>query len=391
MNARSLIRIAGLACVTACSNGTEPLVRRGNWADLAFGPSVVEWVTVDSGGGSTMVPALDENHLYGLRGSGLITTSGQLTAIDRQSGRVVWTRDNVVARSVAIAGDAIGAIGGGLFVVQRSSGSFRFGFTYPGTSLWGNVVSDGVRFFISTQTGRAVAVNGSSGAIVWDRDLTEGTQARGYGVTLAGDVVVATLKHFGPAGPATDTSFVAALDRLSGVVLWRVVVHPDSVYQSDIIEPAVVSGSTVIVRTRTHDILALDLATGVQRWKFDAAYGQPASGGDGSAACDERVFVGTGDLGVVALDASSGSEVWKRSELDVGSIRQIRCSYGTVMVLDWSKSLLILDAATGQELARYPIKGLMFYDEDFWIASATRDERSIYVATTFGIARIKAP
>lgn len=352
------------------------------WADSAFGKDAVEWVVDDTAGAWTMEPELDEIHVY------FESDAGHLVALDRTSGALKWKGDIIAAQNAAIAGEFVAAIWGGLEVFHRSTGQQRYRFVYPNTSLNSNVESSGGRFHMLTHHGRAVAIDAADGSIEWDTNLAGGSGTGGFGVAVAGEMIIATLKHFQTSPEGADTGIVAALSASIGAVRWRVTINPDSFQHAGIVRPAVLSGSNVIVKTQGHDVFAFDIATGERRWKFDADYGSPTMGSDGLSACNGRVILATGDLGLVALDAATGAIQWKVPDLEQGSLRSIRCSHGTVLVLG---SMLVLDAATGRRLATYPIVDPGAFDAPFWITGATRDESSLYIATTRGYAKVAAP
>lgn len=379
------IALAAALLSAACREDapTTPPVA-ATWADSAFGHDAVDWVTDDTSGGWTMTPELDETHVYFER------DGSELIALDRATGASKWSGSIIAAENAAVSGDVVGAIWGGLEVFHRTTGAPRYTFIYPGPSLSGNVATSAGRFHMMTHDGRAVAIDAADGSIEWDTDLAGGPGTIGFGVTVAGDAIIAVLKHFRQLGaPAdVDTGIVAALDATTGAVRWRVAIDPDSVNSSAVVNPAVISGNNVIVTTQGHDVIAFDLATGARRWKVDAAFGSPTVGSSGLTSCDGRVIVATGDLGVVSLNAATGVVQWKRGDLEQGSLRHLRCSHGTVLVLG---SMLVLDASTGATEAAYPILDPSSFERLFWITNATRDAEWIYVATTRGYARFRAP
>jgi outer membrane protein assembly factor BamB len=258
---------------------------------------------------------------------------------------------------------------------------------YPGTSLSGNVVSSEGRFYFQTHSGRVVAVDAASGAVRWDTNLAGNALTTGFGLTLAGETLIATLKYLRASATGRDTGIVAALDAATGAVRWRVVIDPDSVTESGVVHPAVVWGNNVIVVTFSHEVFSFDLTTGAVRWRFDAAYGEPRVGNGGLAGCDGRVIVPTGDLGLVALDAATGAVLWKLPDIKEGSLSWVYCSHGTVL----AGRLRVFAALSGASLARYPYVSAYELDPGFWITNVTRDAESIYFATTHGFAKIRSP
>ncbi|HLR95450.1 MAG TPA: PQQ-binding-like beta-propeller repeat protein, partial [Jiangellaceae bacterium] len=178
-----------------------------------------------------------------------------------------------------------------------------------------------------------------------------------------GDVTVAwTVPHAGSIrGALAQTGDQVVMTTTEGVVeaylptgsaarsQWRTEVGP--VYRGSVVTPA---GEHLLVPSANHQLYALDVATGAQRWSADleapvmseVAFGQ-VDGQDrafvaagtrlfcldldgavrwafdlggvfrGTAACDgERVYAGSADGRAYALDARSGSEQWSRHLTD---------------------------------------------------------------------------
>ena len=353
-----------------------------SWADSAFGVDAVDWVNEEVGGGETMIPALDETRVY-------FGQSGSLLALDRTTGILRWKAPIIFARNAAITDGAIGAVWGGLPVFDRSNGALKYTYRYPDEmSLSSNIATDGERYFVLTWHGRAVALDAGSGAVLWDTNLAGGPGTSGFGVEVVNGTVVATLRHLRTSPAGADTGIVAALDATTGVIRWRVVIDPKTWNESSVFEPAVHWNGIVVVTTRLHDIIAYDILTGAVRWDFDAAYGDPLMVSRGLAVCDGRIIAATGDLGIVAIDAMTGAVLWKIPDVGAGSLRGLECSHGTVLV---SSIPAVRDVATGDLLSSYPIQEFFGTMPNVWVANATRDSDWLYVSTSRGFARVRAP
>lgn len=193
------------------------------------------------------------------------------------------------------------------------------------------------------------------------------------------------LKYFSMSA-APDSGIVAVLDRATGAVRWRTALQAGA--NAGIVVPPVIVGDVVVVVTQGHDVRAFDLRTGAPRWQADVSFAAQEWASDGLAACEGLVIVPTGELGLAALDAATGALRWRRGNLEEGSLRSVQCAHGTVMTL--GAGLRIFDARTGEPRAAYP-RGPAVADPGFWIAAATRDEAFLYVATTVGYAKVRAP
>ena len=371
-----------LAAMACSDQPTEPRDRTGptTLADSIFGIGRTQWFTTDEGGAWLMVPALDEGRVYFER------DAGELIALDRTTGALLWHSPFITANNAVIAGNFVGAPWGSLPIFDRVTGQETNHFLYGPTSLSGNAVSDGTNFYVGTHNGHVLGINASTGASVFDTDVGLG-HAIAHGTTVSGNLVAVTLAQAGPFLDA-DSGFVAVVHRNGGALRWRVTL-PDTLVNPGITEPPLIVGGLVIVRTWGHAVYALDLFSGAISWSADMSFGQPRTANGGFAACDGHVIVPGGDLGLSSINVTNGSTTWHRSDLGEGSLFNVQCLNGTVIAR--SGRLRILDAATGADLARYPIIEPFDDVREFFIASATRDETSLYIGTTYGFAKVKAP
>ena len=68
-----------------------------------------------------------------------------------------------------------------------------------------------------------------------------------------------------------------------------------------------ISDGLVVVGARDRNVYALDLATGVRRWKFETRGDVDAS----PQISDGRVYVGSKDKRLYVLDLKSGKKIWE--------------------------------------------------------------------------------
>jgi outer membrane protein assembly factor BamB len=383
--------VYALSCAVALVGGcVDRLTGPSSTAEGVFGRGKVIWFTPDDIGAWTMHPLVDGPRVYfsrdlSLSRSGEVVEPSQLRALDRETGAVLWSDPIISANNAAVAGGVVGAVWGSLQMFDRVTGTPTHVFRYESTSLSGNVVSDGTRFYVGSHNGHVLAVSATSGNVEWDRNLAGSPSTATFGLTLDGDVLAVTLKHFRQtAGSARDSGIVAVIDRSTGAQRWRAVVDATG-ENAGIVEAPMITGGLVVVVTQGHDVVALDLETGAVRWRQSTAFTATPYGSGGLTACDGMVIVPTGDLGLVALDAATGAQRWRVGDLESGSLYSLECSYGTVLAR--GSNMRVVDARTGAVRARYPRSDL----SDVYIASATRDETSLYIGTSVGYARVAAP
>lgn len=103
-----------------------------------------------------------------------------------------------------------------------------------------------------------------------------------------------------------------------------------------------VGGDTIVFGSADGLLRAID-PFGIERWRFDA--GSAIYGGalvDGG-----RVYVGTADGDVVAVDAASGAELWRSDAPDYAIERAPAAGGGAIFAGSWDQNAYAFDAATG--------------------------------------------
>lgn len=262
--------------------------------------------------------------------------------------------------------------------------------------------------------------------VVWDREVGAGGPVAGVAATS--DIVAVVTRHG-----------VLALDAIAGAVLWErgrspgpsgvpaiannLVIHArasglssqlvargarsgDIVWQATLGSAApggpTVAEETAFVGTTGGEVVALDLATGEERWRFEtlgrvagapavaegivvvAAYQassgrstiyavDAASGGEegplwqyspgavgppsAPSVSEGRVYVGTSDLNVRAIDLEDGKEIWAARSRDGFGPRQVPAAGEALIVADRTHAYR-LDAEKGTEAWAYLLADL---------------------------------
>jgi len=98
-----------------------------------------------------------------------------------------------------------------------------------------------------------------------------------------------------------------------------------------------------------HELLALDVRTGRERWRFAALADTQIS--YAPTATDATVFVGPGDGRLYALDAASGRPRWTLEGLaDWQYLRQLHLAGNLLVAGSYKEKLHGIDSATGKQL-----------------------------------------
>lgn len=144
--------------------------------------------------------------------------------------------------------------------------------------------------------------------------------------------------------------------------VWRFRIDPDD---GRVQAPPIVNADTMFVTT-AEQVVALDAATGVLLWRYvrrpPADMQRPHSTNRGVALYDDKVYVGTLDARVAALEATTGRVVWERTVADYRRSYYITMAplvVGGKVLVGTSGgehgirgAIVALDAVTGDEIWR---------------------------------------
>ncbi|WP_081962762.1 PQQ-like beta-propeller repeat protein [Paracoccus sanguinis] len=207
----------------------------------------------------------------------------------------------------------------------------------PDSASGGGIAYEGGRVYVTTGFGELVALDAASGAVIW-RQRVE-APVGGAPTVQNGTVYVVARNATGWAVRAAD-----------GKVLWTVsgIAGPSGV--TGVSAPAV-DGDLVVFPFASGQLLAVDTATGLERWS-----GQVAGTRRGRAIAFIRdltgdpviagnvVLAGSSSGRINAFDRTTGVELW--SEKD-GANSPVLLAGGSVFAVNDQAQLVRLDAATG--------------------------------------------
>lgn len=261
---------------------------------------------------TAVAPVVRDSTVYAAYSDGLVV------AHDARNGRVRWTQRlsaPVRGERLLLADSILVVPETQLFGLDVRTGAvrWRYGGATGTTGISAPALS-GDTLFVSDRGGNASAINVRTGQQFWATDVA----LVPFSPTLANDLVL-----FGGRRAINNVladGDLVALDRDTGTERWRFHLASDSIdpYRGGATNSGLVIGDRVIVGSESAVVYGLDLQTGVEVWRFDG--GEP--GNDawtyapieyGGAAVLLRI---NGVL--VALDPSTGSQVWSR-DLTEGS------------------------------------------------------------------------
>ena len=254
--------------------------------------------TVDAPGAS---PAIEPT----VHGDTLLVPVGKaLYAIHLPDGKVLWQvqTGGLSLQPAVVAGDTVlilaeqPADGGTskhntLFAIDLVSGAIRWQQSASGFSTVGGVMADAARgvAYISTPP---MAFDLHTGQRLWAADHTQSTG--GIALSAQGETL-----YVGLYDPLTDGGSIAALNTADGSRRWQISLGKDVLATLDAPHPR---GEDVIVPLLSGKVIALDAASGAQRWTYQPA--QPRFGNVN--LLNGRVWLALQNGELLALDAMTG-------------------------------------------------------------------------------------
>jgi outer membrane protein assembly factor BamB len=181
-------------------------------------------------------------------------------------------------------------------------------------------------------------------------------------VKTGGPIVASPVLADGVVYIGSLDGYLYALNEQDGKEKWKIRSR------MPIASSAAVSGDTVYFVSSSGGLNAIDAATGKLKWtfatetehRFEAKnlHGLLSAGEtipdawdtyiSSPAVFNGKVYFGSGDGNVYAVDAQSGSLAWKFATKDVVHASPA-IAYNTVFIGSWDSNLYALDAETGQE------------------------------------------
>jgi outer membrane protein assembly factor BamB len=276
----------------------------------------------------------------------LLVTDGTVISLDIATGVRRW------AAHLGVDAHGSPAVSGDLLLVGADDGAHALAIN-TGEPRWAQPALGAVRgapalsgdlAVFASAGGQAVGLDAATGKVRWNVPLGAPT-----------DTSVAAADSTAVVG-TTDGAAVA-LDASTGAVKWRAVVDAGA----RIGTPAIADGRVLLASLDegapdTRHVTALDLATGHVVWRFSSPGDRPSY----TPAIAHGVAITEGETGVVtALDEASGTIRWQASE--PGVLEIVPTLVGNAMYGAGNGTwAFALDAATGRELWRLPIKGVPY-------------------------------
>jgi len=220
-----------------------------------------------------------------------------------------WLKSMLVA--TIVAGGIVGCSSETDTVIMAPLPMVKSQFTPE--KLWSSDIGDGVghyfsklkpvfaydAIYLASRDGEVKSLSPETGKKIWDVELESSQPLR-----LSGGLSTAGNQLF----VGSENGVIYALNAQSGEIVWS------SKVEGEILSTPVTDGGLVMVNTSEGHLIALDQATGEQRWTISSEVPNLTLRGDSSpVAISGGVFWGTPSGRLAAAISSRGQMIWQQT------------------------------------------------------------------------------
>lgn len=255
-----------------------------------------------------------------IRGSAVIasdkiffgSSDGNVYAVDKMTGALKWKLQTggAIAGAPAVAGSTIVVSGRSsmVYALDATTGAVRWGHQVQSkareslewTYFTASPVVDGDQVLVASHDGSLYALDLASGKLRWRFETQDGL----YAAPLVADDVI-----YQPSGD----DHLYALDRSAGKLMWKFATEgvkydlSQGYTRSDIFTQPMLQDGVLVFGSRDANVYAIDVDQRALKWKF--AY--DSTWAMSTAVHEGTVFVGWSTNNKInALDLASGSQRW---------------------------------------------------------------------------------
>jgi eukaryotic-like serine/threonine-protein kinase len=279
----------------------------------------------------------------------------------RGQGGVFWRyrTGGAIRSSPAVTRDRVyvGSGDGSLYAFERASGRLVWRFA-AGDPVTASPAVAGGLVVAATHHGRIFGVDAATGRLRWSRSTGPALPFHTYPAGAWDIWASSPVVSGGTIVIGGQDGLIYGLNLTSGSTRWT--VRTGGLVRAT---PAVSDG-VVVIGSWDGRVYAVDLATGAERWVHHTIgdtldsrkFGYDRRSLQSSPAVVEgRVFVGSRDGGLYALDARSGDRLWRATHRGSWVVGSPAAKDGTVYVGSSDGQFIqAVDIATGNEKWRYP-------------------------------------
>jgi outer membrane protein assembly factor BamB len=345
MMLRRLMLSCAVLCVAACSNprlGPQPTPLADFKAAASF---KVRWhASLGDAANYFLRPAIAQDSIAG------VSSKGVLTALERSTGKVLWT----VKTGIKVAG----GVGGGasMYLLGGDKGEV-LAFDLSGHTLWSSKVSSAVLSAPEVADGVVVVRSGDSR--ITGLDALDGKRLWTYeratpSLVVRSHASVTLQRGIAYAGFAAGK--IVALDIKNGSLVWENTVslprgNTELDRISDITSDVQVDDGQACAISFQGRIACFDAAQGSQLWNRDL------SSDKGMMMLRKFLYLSDANGVVMSLDKTTGSSLWKNDQLTLRDTNTPYAFSNFVVAGDFEGYLHAFNREDGQLVARIKLDG----------------------------------
>ena len=288
----------------------------------------------------TTMPLVQDGRVY------VVDQSGTAAALDASTGATLWEHRAAgnVRGAPALLDDLLifGTHDGHVTALRLGDGSQAWDTSIGGAPISASMLEARGQLYVGTEDGTVVSLDGMTGLPAWTVSIG-GPVTRG--AALADGVV-----YLG----ATGGRF-SALNAATGLERWHAELGPGEVGTPVVGSGLVYVGRGLLAPEGSHDVVAIEAASGAIRWTFAAPSGRQMFPG---ALARGVLFSMSEDGSIYALDAATGALVWTTAaaSAQLGTLGAI---VGNSLYVNSSdRNVQAFDATTGTHLWTVSVVGV---------------------------------
>lgn len=370
---RHVRALAVISCASTCAAASVSSAPQGTRLTTPIGDVGSVWHIGGQGRGA---PAADQSTAY------FLSTQNKLLAVNTASGKVLWKRavqeqQQLTQGSTLLVAGSLVLVGAyDVLAFSRLDGALRWRFVPTegyGPGLYLGDSEDGL-VFTGSPAGRIYAVEEATGRLRWSATVSTEGKTTVFAPTVDGDLVAAGYTHF----VAPPRGGVVAFNAQTGQECWRTDFPRDHGEGGSTgwAGGPILLKNVIVAASGDGTVYGFDRASGAISWSIPPVKVQQdphfvvehdfralaSSGG--------TLFAGSLTGYVVAYDLSTREERWRYSSLRDGSVTfKIRSDDETVFVPYFSGTLVAVGTVDGVEQWRIDDEQAGFY----WPPATTRD------------------
>jgi outer membrane protein assembly factor BamB len=271
--------------------------------------------------------------------------SGTVAALDGATGKTIWETDvgSRIHGTPALDGDLIvaGTDAGDIVALRAADGAKAWGAGVGGAAISASLLVDDGLVYAGGEDRSLHVLDGATGRELWSIDVG--------GPVTRGPALASGVLYVGAAGGQ-----FSAIDITTHAIRWMEQLGPGGVGTPAIGGGLVFVGRGLLAANPPHDLVALDAATGQQRWHFATADGLQVHAGGLAGGV---MYAVSDDGSLFALDASTGATRWTATTDGIlGTLASI--VDGVLYVGSADRTVRAFDAGSGQQIWQLSVTGI---------------------------------